>query len=645
MIDSVRYCPVTSLTIEGDRNFCAQRLGPQYKTDFSLLGGTFIYSKPEGYANEKNLKGALKINQFLINEILRKRESYIQIEDYSHLSDTSSHSRRIFASFLEKNQKCSAVIFCNLSLPLKTAVKLGLLQKKSHSLILIAQDYAQAVHMALEIAEREELPLETINQPFSYSPLSKNLFPIELCRLTYRYEMRGTRIILLNDRVLHFIMGPVIDQDIIMFFDETFRELMESRGLTLDDAQYFLVDCAAIKEFRPSIRNFAVKRMKKTLEGRKNLQILLYNMNSRFSAFIRLVTPLVSLNMKRMANEEEACRMALEKPFFQAVEKKNRSRSIRDDSLEEFLKIAASVQWDTPGIRLPETDSDDERLLLVKEIISLIKEEVDSLFYEKEKAEIKIGKMAEEKLDTQRKLNQIEKYAALGQLSAGMAHNINNTLTVIQGFVDLLMGGSNLKKEQKEYLSHITIRVEQSAKMISQLLSFSQKGQFQPCDDDLNSYAESVYRTFFPRIDRNMKLTMINDRNTLPVNIDRDRLNLAMENLIENGFDSMPEGGMLTLETSKVSEKGEKNCSFCHTPLKGEWAVLAVKDKGPGFSEKNMHRLFEPFYSTKEFGVGLGLSQVSGIISQHKGHIRVENRTEKGASIYIYLPLQSADRD
>ena len=113
-----------------------------------------------------------------------------------------------------------------------------------------------------------------------------------------------------------------------------------------------------------------------------------------------------------------------------------------------------------------------------------------------------------------------------------------------------------------------------------------------------------------------------------------------MENIICNASEAMPLGGQISIGTEKKAEKGKLSCSVCHSRIKGEWAVLTVIDGGSGIGEREISRIFEPFYSTRSFGAGLGLSQTSGIISQHGGHIVVESSSGRGTKMKIYLPLR-----
>jgi len=230
--------------------------------------------------------------------------------------------------------------------------------------------------------------------------------------------------------------------------------------------------------------------------------------------------------------------------------------------------------------------------------------------------------------EAQSQLLQAEKMASLGQLAAGVAHEINNPLTGI------LMYG-NLMKEKLEgthplrsSLTFILEDAERCRDIVKNLLAYSRQSGTSPERFSLNTLVEES----FPLI-RDQKLfinvairkELSSDR--LPVKADRKKMSQVVINLVLNALDVMKEKGILTLRTYRDDDR-QKAC-------------LEVSDTGGGISEENLSRIFDPFFTTKELGkgTGLGLSTAYGIVKDNNGDISVKETGPGGTTFLVALPL------
>jgi len=219
--------------------------------------------------------------------------------------------------------------------------------------------------------------------------------------------------------------------------------------------------------------------------------------------------------------------------------------------------------------------------------------------------------------NTRQQLAQRERLAAVGQLAAGIAHDFNNILTGILGFAELL----RLSPE------------------IRQLLDFSRNASRQPRPIDLAPLSKEILKFLRRTLPENIQLRLdIQPPGEYMVDLDPAQVQQLLTNLMVNARDAMPGGGELQLRLGRVTVTDEARCALCHEPIAGEWVQIQLEDTGSGISPEALPHLFDPFYTTKEAGSGLGLSQVAGIVGQHGGHMRVESRVGQGSLFSIYLP-------
>ncbi len=239
-------------------------------------------------------------------------------------------------------------------------------------------------------------------------------------------------------------------------------------------------------------------------------------------------------------------------------------------------------------------------------------------------------------------LAHAQKLTSLGELTGGVAHDFNNLLQLIQGAIDTIKGSSDLASAQVKSSLAIAERAsEQGADLIGQLLAFAKK---QDLDPQVINLFEAVRRNL-PLLEQaageKVSINFNSNLERILTRLDISALNSALLNLIVNARHAMPEGGNVNLALNAVSTKDI--ASFLPDELKGKQVVvLSVRDDGEGMSEAVVQRVFEPFYTTKTKGTGMGLAMVFGFVAQSGGHIRVESVLGFGPTFFIYLPVAEA---
>lgn len=240
---------------------------------------------------------------------------------------------------------------------------------------------------------------------------------------------------------------------------------------------------------------------------------------------------------------------------------------------------------------------------------------------------------------TQQQLFQSQKMEAVGQLAGGMAHDLNNQLTIIQACVDLYL--KSVPENDPIYKVFIRIRraAERSANLTRQLMLFARKHpQFlEPLD--LNSNIRELQEMFKQMIGEDITIELDLYDGLWIVNADAGNIDQVITNLVLNARDAMPQGGRITIKTENV--KIEEGCSG--TPQEGRpgcFVRLTVEDTGTGMDKQVLSHIFEPFFTTKDpgKGTGLGLSVAYGIVKDHDGWINVKSKVGQGTVFEIYLP-------
>lgn len=239
----------------------------------------------------------------------------------------------------------------------------------------------------------------------------------------------------------------------------------------------------------------------------------------------------------------------------------------------------------------------------------------------------KIKKAQEELKKTEIELFRSEKMAAIGQIAAGFAHEIRNPLTSINLLIQSLIEKSPKKGSFREDLTVIEEEILRINEIINQFLQFAKPSKPFFKKTEIIPLLEEVLQVLNLQIEK-QKVTIKRAFSALPpIIIDKEQMKQVFFNLILNAIQAMPDGGELKLET-KLSEEGR-------------FAQLQFKDSGIGISHEDMGKLFDPFYTTKDNGIGLGLSIVHRIIEQHQGRVEVESALGKGTLFTIWLPVKN----
>lgn len=245
-------------------------------------------------------------------------------------------------------------------------------------------------------------------------------------------------------------------------------------------------------------------------------------------------------------------------------------------------------------------------------------------------AQMEVNARMEAQRSAENRLVQAAKLAAVGEMAAGIAHELNNPLTTVTGFSEIVLSDLPQESPHREELEMVLHEARRASGVVRRLLDFSRQSEQARANADLNEIVDDVIALTRHLIEtNNVELHLQLDKTMPWVSIDRNQMKQVLLNLIHNALQAMPAGGHLHVVTS-LQTRSEKN-----------WATLAVKDSGVGILPENQARVFEPFFTTKgdRGGTGLGLSVTYGIVTDHGGTIEVFSQVNQGTTFTVFLPI------
>ncbi len=394
-------------------------------------------------------------------------------------------------------------------------------------------------------------------------------------------------------------------------------------GVAVDNARLYERQQEVLEELQ-----FSEQRYRELFEGAYDA-IWVHNMDGNLVAVNKASEELtgysskelLKMNVKSFLSEESivvATRIRQTLDEGQVVEQPYEQRLIRRDGSQAILKLTSS---------LLKEDGRPTGFLHIARDVTLEKEMQDKL----SAAYRELTESHQRLKESQEQLIQAEKLTSLGQLAASVAHEVNNPLSGVLIYTQLLIkkiDHNDIRRETTlEYLRKMETELIYSTKLIQNLFDFARQTPPAFRQVNLNEVVDRSY-SFTAQSVALQHIQVIRDLDSsLPsLMADFDQLQQVCTNLIMNALQAMPGGGTLTLRTWAESDQG----------------MIQVRDTGCGISPENMRKLFTPFFTTKREvkGVGLGLAVAYGIVQRHKGKIDVQSKVGEGTAFTLCLPLR-----
>ena len=233
--------------------------------------------------------------------------------------------------------------------------------------------------------------------------------------------------------------------------------------------------------------------------------------------------------------------------------------------------------------------------------------------------------------ELERRLFRSEELAAIGELSAGIAHEIRNPLVAITTSVSLLKDEPQLSKEGHQLLDVVKEESDHLAAIVDDFLQFARPKKPSFHEEDINKLLSDVLNRYKNWNGKKIQLIEKYENDIPYLLLDKHQIQQVITNLLVNSLDAMEDGGTLTIVTRR-----EKR-------LSGDAVRIMVTDSGIGIPEEDITKIFQPFYSTKEKGTGMGLAICRRIINEHGGEITVESKVGKGTTFSVILPINKGE--
>ncbi len=250
---------------------------------------------------------------------------------------------------------------------------------------------------------------------------------------------------------------------------------------------------------------------------------------------------------------------------------------------------------------------------------------------------------------TEQKLREAEafqgqKLEALGQLAAGVAHDFNNVLSIIDGYVRLASNEIEEGSKVSDYLEHTRVATKRAASLTQRMLMFSRHKIVTQDVIDLCEVVREQETLLRPLLDASIRFTMRTPPRQVCIEGAPDKVGQILMNFAVNARDAMPDGGAFMVEVKEV-EKEELPSSIPEEEKENRFACLSVTDTGMGMDKETLNRVFDPFFTTKEQGkgTGLGLSMVYGLVKEIGGTIDVQSAPGRGTTMAVYILMSDKE--
>ncbi len=233
----------------------------------------------------------------------------------------------------------------------------------------------------------------------------------------------------------------------------------------------------------------------------------------------------------------------------------------------------------------------------------------------------------------EKKFYDSQKLAAVGQLSAGIAHEVRNPLSSIKMSLQILEKRLNPAGNDLKRFKIAEKEVEHLEKIVNDILIYAKPAEPEMKPADIGAFLESSLSMVEKELyDKKIEVQVHNDQGIPPINLDSAMLRQAFLNIYLNAIDAMEEGGRMRI-TARLVTNGHKHVS------------VEIDDSGYGIEEEDMPHLFNPFFTRKRYGTGLGLTQVKKFIDLHHGSIEIFSRKGEGTKVVVTLPLEESDKN
>jgi signal transduction histidine kinase len=259
---------------------------------------------------------------------------------------------------------------------------------------------------------------------------------------------------------------------------------------------------------------------------------------------------------------------------------------------------------------------------------------------QKRELEELVAEKSQTLLQYEKQLLQAQNMEAIAALAGGVAHQFNNALTGLMGYIDLLSGKLEPGSDAGAYIERIRPITDRMSTLTDHLLAYAQGGKYVVSQIALKDFIADVKMAARRSVKSSVQLTVQLTDGSLHIMVDKIQMRMALLAIISNADEAISDKGTIHISNGLVHSSNLDPMIGAELQS-GEYVCLSIRDTGRGMDDDTQRRIFQPFFSTKFEGRGLSMAAVFGIVKNHYGWITVTSRPEHGTTVDIYLPLAS----
>ena len=637
--DKESICPVTALPITIKPEWTDIDIAENYSVSFSLIGNAILCIVPNGIPSDMGTHKLLGERERVLREVGLLGKRYAEIRDHSRISGKPSKESRMMLTnlLLKETDEGNLLGFWVFNAPLyiRWMFSVGTKLHKPPVPVAAVNDYREAVENAVNVLDQNGIDFGTRQ----HKRFTKDDWTIEL-------ENYGIRFELIGDDIIYTIAHGALKEAYIERFFKLNEKVLDEAGLTARGYYYRILNWEKLQKTTWKARRMYIDGLKDLNKKVPCKFSVIFGLNRFMSTIVGISKQFVPIPVTTAKDLEEALTIIereknketeteITKKGEKPPEKTFTEEQIRKYS-DELLQFMGAINWDQEGIST-EDISDSHPFKPVFDAIGVIKGDVDDLFQERRRAE-------EDRAKLEAQLQRAQKMEAIGTLAGGVAHDLNNILSGLVSYPELLLMEIPEDSPLRKPILTIKKSGEKAAAIVQDLLTLARRGvavtEVVSLNDIISDYLKSPehkkLKSFHPnvQVETNLETNLLHILGS-PVHLFKTIVNLA-----SNAAEAMPDRGEISISTEN---------RYIDSPIggyddveEGDYVTLTVSDAGVGISSADMERIFEPFYTKKAMGrsgTGLGMAVVWGAVKDHKGYIDVQSSQGKGTTFTLYFPV------
>jgi signal transduction histidine kinase/CheY-like chemotaxis protein len=640
-----KLCPVSGRIMTERSEWFMRDHNDRYRVQFSLIGNHIIYSHPEGSASSMSTKKSLSLNQQVETYLLSKSRFYVQIENFTELTDFTLDARLTYIQYFRGRPGICGLIFFGVSYLTSLSIRFAAKMYLAGFPIRVVSSYEEAIRLAIELVDKNEglnpggkHTIEKETLPHGLKIQSDPSWVIDLEGYRARYE-------LINGHIVHSVGKGVFSRQHI----KPVIDMQEKLFCCLDPGRtdyHMIADVSEITGISYQNRLHYTKAQREFWTGNRFETLIFYGGDRFLKAAVYFGRAFVPFRTILADTFEEGLNIIYNSGINREqhqIKLQNRDgipQSVIETYASDILKYMGTLNLDvdmqTRGEQM-EFPS-DHPFKAIFDTIDLINYDLNEIAQQRKAGE-------EKRLELERKLSQAQAMEALGRFSGGIAHDFNNILSGIMGYCELAKLNIHDHPKALSKLEEALKGARRAAGLIHQILLFSRKAGSEKSVYELGPVIREAIELIRPTIPSNIRVVEeISSREK--VMVDPARFHQVVMNLCTNAFQAMgPKGGILTVKLMDVPAADKKKAD---PAIPGQRYVrLDVTDTGSGMTPEILSRVFEPYYTTKDIGkgTGLGLSLVHAIVQEHGGDIQICSDLGKGSVFTVCLPATDQEEE